>query len=152
MPHLVYKLEVNMKRWITYALGILLTLVVLAGVGMAGYRMGFMQGASAAYMVNGRPPEFGHPLVFGKDFNEGGPEFAWDKGRGPFAHGFEHGRGRGHFLFPLFGLVHLIAIGLLIWLGYVLYKNSGWQFVRVKTRSESEAASDEKRPRRKTKS
>ncbi len=37
-----------MKKWITYTIGILLTLVVLAAVGGAGYRMGLMQGASGA--------------------------------------------------------------------------------------------------------
>ena len=140
-----------MKKWITYALGILLTLVVLAGVGLAGYRMGLMQGASGARIVSGRPPEPGRPPILEKRFNEGGPGFAWDIGPGRFAQGHEHARGGRHLRFPFFGLVHLLVIGLLIWLGYAIYKNSGWQFVRVSGGSGPEAASPERKPRRKTK-
>ena len=42
------------RKWLTYTVGILLTLVVLAAVGGAGFRIGMMQNASFAR------PSFAH--------------------------------------------------------------------------------------------
>lgn len=36
----------KIKKWLTYTLGILLTLVILAAVGGAGFRFGMMQNTS----------------------------------------------------------------------------------------------------------
>jgi hypothetical protein len=60
-----------MKKWITYALGILFTLVVLAVVGGMSYGMGFAQGAFAAQNPDNTRlqfPQFANPHSFEKDF------------------------------------------------------------------------------------
>ena len=138
-----------MKKWITYTIGILLTLVVLAAVGGAGYHMGLIRGASVGQSLKGQPPQFVHPQSFNNHME---PNFQAPWGPGRDGHGFEHRRGGMHFFFPLFGLVHLLIIGLLIWLGYILYKKSGWQFVRAVAPPASETTSEEKKPKRKSKS
>jgi hypothetical protein len=40
-------------------------------------------------------------------------------------------RGGMSFFPPIFGLIHLVVLGLLIWLGYKFVKNSGWRLTRV---------------------
>src|SRR5258706_1503766 len=142
-----------MKKWITYPIGILLTLVVLAAVGGAGYRMGLMQGCSGAYSPKGGPTEFAKPGDADQDPNQMGQNSPDNIGPGhDDGHRFEHGRGEMHFFSPLFGLMHLVVIGLLIWLAYTLYKKSGWQFVRVNAPSEPGTPGDEKKLKRKSKS
>jgi hypothetical protein len=114
-------MEVNMKtnKWIWWTLTIVLTLIVLAGVGFAGFRIGAVQ---AANLPNGMT--FMHGYAHGFDGNGMHNGFA---GRG-----FDHG-GRGGFGFfgPLFGLLQLAVWGGLIWLGYTLFKRSGWQMVKT---------------------
>ncbi len=114
------------KKWITYTLGIVLTLIVLAAVGAAGFRMGVMQSASFANLTDGkstRAPFFAHGM--NGNFSH--------MDRGEFSHGLDRGRGRdgGSFFSPLFGLFHLIVVGALGWFGYKLVKNSGWKLVKV---------------------
>lgn len=116
------------KKWITYTLGIVLTLIVLAAVGATGFRMGVMQSASFANLTDGQParaPFFAHGMD--GDFSR--------MDRGEFSHGFDHGRGRGRdgggFFSPIFGLIHIAIFGALAWFGYKLIKNSGWKLVKV---------------------
>jgi hypothetical protein len=56
-----------------------------------------------------------------------------DFGGRDFDHGHGNSRGRGGFGFfsPLFGLLHLVVLGGLIWLGYTFVKRSGWRVVNV---------------------
>lgn len=131
-------MEVNMKnnKWVGRTLAILLTLVVLVGVGGAGFRMGVMQGANISQNADGKAPFFGHGTRFDGNFNnqQGDSKergFNHPQMRG-FDHGFNRGMGRGGFS-PLFGLIHLVVLGLLLWAGYKLYQKSGWQFVKVNT-------------------
>lgn len=118
-------------KWIWRILAILLTLVVLAGVGFAGFRVGVMQGANLT--ANGATFLFHH----GRGFDGG--MMRGDYGMQGFEHGHEFGGrndfGRGGFRFfsPLFGLFHLAIFGGLIWLGYTLIKRSGWRVVNVNT-------------------
>lgn len=108
-------------KWIWRVFAVILTLVILAGVGFAGFRIGLMQ--------SGNLPD---NMTFG-----------WHSFNGRLAHGFdsdlrgfEHGRsfgGRGGFPFfsPIFGLLKLAVLAGLIWLGYTFFKNSGWRLVNV---------------------
>ncbi|MBC7878142.1 MAG: hypothetical protein H7Y59_13310 [Anaerolineales bacterium] len=122
------------NKWIWRTLTVLMTLVILVGVGAAGFRIGFMQGANA----DGKSPIFGHPQRFDNKFTDkpGNDErqlqkFDHQQGqdRG-FHRGFQRGMMHGRFSF-LFGLVHLAILGLILWAGYKLYQKSGWQFVKV---------------------
>lgn len=119
------------NKWLTYTLGILLTLIVLAGVGAAGYRIGAAQNGEFIHpMMNGTAPTFRHefdsgrpPMLGGNIHNQG-----FD-GRGFGERGF--GRGGFPFFSPIFGLIRLAALGLLLWGGYKLIQNSGWRLTRV---------------------
>ena len=145
-----------MKKWITYTLGILLTLVVLAAVAGMSYRMGFARGSFAAQnpgKTRMQFPQFANPHGFEKDFNQRGPN-SQDK----FFGGRGHDRDRGgmHFFSPIFGLVKLAVLALILWGGYALYKKSGWQFVRVDAPIQNQpfpsTIMEEKKTRRKAKS
>ena len=119
------------NKWIWRTLTILLTLVILIGVAGAGFRMGLMQGANMPRFANGettRLPSFEPMHGFENNFDK-------QQGRDPhMMQGFGNrgfGRGHGGFFSPLFGFVHLILLGGLIWLGYKLIKNSGWRITHV---------------------
>lgn len=139
------------KKWLTYTLGVLLTLVVLAVVGGIGFRVGMMKSASFANLTEGQTaqsPFFAHGHGMDGDFSR--------MDRGDFSHGFDrgHGNDRGGFRSPLFGLFHLIIVGGLAFFGYKLIKNSGWKLVKVnasepsapvmETPSETEAGDEKK--------
>ncbi|MEK6751754.1 MAG: hypothetical protein AABZ00_05755 [Chloroflexota bacterium] len=115
------------KKWLTYTLGILLTLVVLAAVGGFGFRMGVTQSASFTKLTDGQSaqaPFFAHGQGMDDDFNR--------MERGNSSHGFDRGRGRDRGGFsPIFGLIRLVVLGALAWLGYKLVTNSGWRLSRV---------------------
>ena len=131
-------------------MGILLTLVVLAVVGGAGFRIGMMQNTSFA-----RPPftrnfdgerqsmprnfqNGGIPQPMQENYhNNGGPQAMQGN---PHNQGFDtRGNNRGvdrrggrlPFFAPIFGLIHLALLGLLLWVVYKLVKNSGWRLTRV---------------------
>ncbi|MFN8401579.1 MAG: hypothetical protein U0X74_16320 [Anaerolineales bacterium] len=120
------------KKWLWWTLTILLTLVVIAGVGFAGFRFGAMH--SAALTANGTSTFAFH---HGHDFSGGmtnesfgmmhGSERGHNSDRG---HGFGSRGGFG-FFGPLFGLLQLAVFGGLIWLAFSLVKRSGWRLVNV---------------------
>ncbi len=121
------------NKWIWWTLTILLTLVILIGVGGAGFRMGAMQGANISQNANGAAPFFGHAQRMDGNFNDkrGNPHlqgFDHPQMR-EFDRGFNRGMGRGGFS-PLFGFVHLAFLGLLLWAGYKLLQKSGWRLTR----------------------
>jgi hypothetical protein len=145
-----FLLERNMKnkKWLTYTVGILLTLVVLAAVAGAGIRFGMMQNASFARPAfahnfdgapqarqglpqnnDGNQSTQGNPQAMQRNFRDnGGPQAM--QGQGFDNRGGDR-RGGMPFFPPIFGLIHLVVLGLLIWLGYKLVKNSGWRLTRV---------------------
>lgn len=111
-------------KWIGWTLGILLAFIVLAGVGFAGFRFGMMRSIPLA---DGTLPRWA------ERFDGDMPHRfeARDFGRGHhFAmRGFDHG---GFRLFsPIFGLMHLALMAGVLWLGYTLFKKSGWRLVKV---------------------
>lgn len=126
------------KKWLTYTLGILLTFVVLAAVGGFGYRLGVTQSASFAKLTDGataRAPFFAHGDGFDGNFNKGDwgrPSHGFDRG------GVDRGDFHGGFFSPILGLIRLVVLGALVWLGYKLVKNSGWKLVKANA-SESAA-------------
>jgi len=131
------------KKWLTYTLGILLTLVVLAAVGGAGFRIGMMQknpSFTRAADEMGRSPftnEFDgeHPQALQgnpREGNNGG--FEDRQGNRPnqsFGNRGNDRRGGMPFFPPIFGIIRLVVLGLLIWIGYKLVQKSGWRLTRV---------------------
>ncbi|MCL4269171.1 MAG: hypothetical protein KJZ72_06485 [Anaerolineales bacterium] len=111
-------------KWIGWTLGILLAFIVLAGVGFAGFRFGMMRSIPLA---DGTFPRWA------ERFDGDMPHRfeARDFGRGHhFAmHGFDRG---GLRLFsPILWMLRLVVIGGLLWLGFSLFKNSGWRLVNI---------------------
>jgi hypothetical protein len=124
------------KKWLTYTLGIVLTLIVLTAVGGAGFRMGVMQNASFANLTDGSVAQF-HSF---DNYHGMDGDFSRMDG-GDFSHGFDRGRGRDRGGFsPIFGLFHLIVVGALAFFGYKLIKNSGWKLVKVNASGASASA------------
>jgi hypothetical protein len=120
------------RKWLTYTLGVLLTLVILAAVGGAGFRIGSMQNTSIERPAFAQP--FGDaPQSMQKNFRDnGGPQTMQGN---PHNQGFDNrgdNRRRGMpFFSPIFGLIRLIVLGLLIWIGYNFVRKSGWRLTRV---------------------
>ena len=114
------------KKWFTYTLGILLTLIVLAIVGGVAFRIGAAQSSEFVHpMINNAGPAFSHGFDMpGGNFHD--QEFG---GMGSHGHGFD--RGGRSFFSPIFGLIRLAVLGLLLWGGYKLIQKSGWRLTRV---------------------
>ncbi|MFN8413890.1 MAG: hypothetical protein U0Z26_16030 [Anaerolineales bacterium] len=135
------------KKWLSYTLGILLSLIALTAVGVAGFRAGMMQTApfgrmagdrhnfannSQSQMPQGNVPNNNNN---GQNNSGGNPQAM----QGNF-HGNEFGnrqqndrRGGSPISGGFFGLIHLAIAGILLWFGYKLVKNSGWKLVRVES-------------------
>jgi hypothetical protein len=141
------------KKWLNYTLGILLTLVVLTVVAGAGFRAGMMQNFSFPRIANGVHPSFARG--FGdlpermKDNTQGNVNPHLPQGNSPQgmrdnfqnnnmpqgfqrqafdnARGFDRRNGGFPLLSPLFGLIRLVVLGLLVWVGYKFVKKSGWK-------------------------
>lgn len=144
------------NKWLTYTIGILLTLVVMVAVAGAGFRVGMSQSgtfsrAAFAHDFDGTPRD-----MQGNDQGtdpHGMRSSFQDHGKQQFTQGFDGRSGnRGGMSFgsPIFGLIRIAVLGLLAWLGYKLVKNSGWKLTREQAASapaptpvQSEAASAE---------
>ena len=127
------------KKWLTYTLGILLTLIVLAAVGGVAFRIGAMQNNTFVHpMMNGAGPAFERGFGNGQmpNFHQQGFE-----GRDFHGRGFERG-GRSGFFSPIFGLLHLIVLGALAWFGFKFIKNSGWRLTRDAAPASAPAVSE----------
>lgn len=123
-------MEVNMKntKWIWRILAVLLALVVVAGVGFTGFRIGMMQSVNLPDGMNFGWHSFDGNFPHGDNSDMRGFDHGHDFG----GHGSNRG-GRDGFSFfsPIFGLIRLVVLGGLIWLGYTLVKRSGWRLVKV---------------------
>jgi len=124
-----------MKKWISRIIIAILFIAAFAGVGLVSYRVGYQQGVQGTNA--GMPALFGH-------FNQG-PQFR--QGDMPQFHpglndNFDHrsmpgfgnnrftvmDRGRSFgFFSPVHFLFNIALLGLVIWLGYKLFKGNGWQ-------------------------
>lgn len=120
-----------MKKWTIYTLGFVIALIALGAVGMAGFRAGIMQSAS-----------FENFALQAKQNGDAQSPYFYDNFRGGGHHGYGmrggnhmgywgHGFGGGMFFSPLFGLLHLAALGLIGWFIYKWIKNSGWKLTKT---------------------
>lgn len=128
------------RKWLTYTIGTLLTLIVLVVVAGAGFRVGMMQNISFTRGLNNAAhPAFSQNLDGNAQQPQADPH-QWDnnpqgmKGNGDFQRmqgnnsgGNDH---RGGFS-PIFGLIRLAVLGAILWFGYKFVKNSGWRLTRV---------------------
>jgi hypothetical protein len=125
------------RKWLTYTLGTLLTLIALAVVGLAGFRVGMMQVGAFPHMGIGERPMFNQnvdkndPNLQGANPNGNGSDDSGPRGYGFNPRGFDRGHRGMPMLGGLFGLIHVAILALLLWFGYKLVQNSGWRFVRV---------------------
>lgn len=127
------------KKWLTYTVGILLTLIVLAAVGGIAFRIGAMQNNSFIHpMMNGAGPALERGFGSGQmpNFHQQGFE-----GRDFHERGFDRG-GRGGFISPIFGLIKLAVLGALLWFGFKFVKNSGWRLTRDAVAASAPAVSE----------
>jgi len=139
------------KKWLTYTFGVLFTLIALAVVGLAGFRIGMMQSSSFAriHRVAGQPFRFnfgnGRQMPQGNipknddgqpngnnNFN-GSP---FNMQRNPLGNSFVHrgfdNRHIGFHIFPsFFGLIEVAILALAILGAYKLIQSSGWRLVRT---------------------
>lgn len=132
-----------MKRFFLTLLTILVIAGALAGVGFAGYRYGFQQGAvgtsngEITVMPFARGNDFGWNRMPMHDFGQGMPR-NFERGRGPGNFGMMP-RGGGFGFFPFFGLlVQLAILGFIVWLVYKLF--TGWRVTLTRTTPESPRA------------
>ena len=120
-----------MKKVLLTLFGIIVVVGVLAGAGFAGYRFGYMQGATAevdrASLPAFRDRGFGlrgMPMHnFGNNFERGFIMIPGHQGFGYMERG--HGGGFGFFS-PFRFLVQIAIVGLIIWLAYKLFTGNGW--------------------------
>ncbi|HNB39980.1 MAG TPA: hypothetical protein PLG52_00675 [Anaerolineales bacterium] len=125
------------KKWLWWTLTILLTLVVLTGVAIAGFRFGAMH--SATLTAEGTSAfAFHHGHDFSGNMTHEGFGMMRGSERG---HGFG-GRGGFGFFGPLFGLIQLAVFGGLVWLAFSLIKRSGWRLVNVNNSQAAAPAPD----------
>ncbi|MBK9601438.1 MAG: hypothetical protein IPO36_06260 [Anaerolineales bacterium] len=122
------------RKWLTYTLGALLTLIVLAAVGGAGFRVGMMQNVSN---MTGRPA-FTHnfdgdfqPPMQGNRQNDGSPKGGQMNPHQDNFRGNDRRGGGMPFMSPIFGLIRLAVLGALLWFGYKFVQKSGWKLTRV---------------------
>jgi hypothetical protein len=108
------------RKWLTYTLGTLLTLIALTVVGMAGFRAGVTQSADYSRIGIGERPSFNQN---GNDNFDAPPQ---SNGLNP--RGFNRGM---PMMGGLFGLTHIVILAVALWFGYKLFQKSGWRLVRV---------------------
>jgi hypothetical protein len=118
-----------MKKILLTLLTVIVVAGVLAGVGFAGYRIGYHQGAlSTNTNTTANNTPFVHPDVpmhnFGRDFDRN-----FNRGFGLGGFGMHGGMGFGFFS-PLMFLGRILFWGLMIWFIYWLFTKSGWQLTR----------------------
>ena len=123
-----------MKRILLTLLGIVFLISVLAGIGYAGYQIGFHQGARTASNSDGSPSvgrlDFNSerlPFPLDREFERG---FDRDFPRGGFQM-IHNDRGGFGFFGPFMFLGHLVFWSLILLLAYWLFTCSGWKLTRT---------------------
>jgi hypothetical protein len=125
------------KKWVTYLLGALLTLIALTVVGVAGFRAGVTQSADEPRMGMGERPAFNQnvdknaPSTQGVNPNGNDNFDGTPRGNGFNPRGFDRGHRGMPMMGGLFGLIHIVILAAALWFGYKLVRNSGWRLVRV---------------------
>jgi len=143
-----------MKKWITRIIVAVLFIGAFAGVGMVTYRIGYQQGSQGTGA--------GLPFIFGHSGRPNqSPQFRQDdmpQFHPGFNNGFDHrsmpGFGDGRFtimnrgsIFGFFSPLHfffnIVLLGVVIWLGYKLFKGNGWQLSLSRQSANEETTPDE---------
>lgn len=121
------------KNWLLKTLLVFLVVGVLAAGGYALYRVGYAHGAQGSFAGE-------MPFMRSGHFDDMPHAEHWDAQTMPFSRADGHmmdgysrmpfgGRSMvgysGFFFIPW--LFHLLFWGVLIWLGYTLFKKSGWK-------------------------
>ena len=123
-----------MKKVLLTLLAIIVVLGVLGGVGFAGYRIGYRQGALAT--TDGAIPRFDRLPQFDRDrmpqFHPGMNERNFNRGFAPNHFPMMQRGGGFGFFSPFQFLWRLAIIGLVIWVGYQLFKGNGWQLSLIR--------------------
>ena len=115
-----------MKKFLLTLLAVVVILGAAAGIGFAGYRIGYVQGAAA----DGNAPLFMRPDRMNPNYM---PGFRRDFGlwRQPYHAPM---MGRGIFGFSLFTPLRLLwniaVLALIAWFVYWLFAKSGWRITR----------------------
>ena len=147
------------RKWLWWTVAVALTLVALGFTGLAGYRIGFMQGTGfkkqfAAQIQNNAngtqptaPEQFNpHGRGFkGNDSRDFGGR-GFDSKRGFDGRGFDNRGFDRRDSHSFFSLVGLALLALVVWLGYKYIKNSGWRLTRVTV--EQEPVAEEPAPKK----
>lgn len=113
------------RKWIWWTLAVILSLIVLAGVGFIGFTVGATHGSQFTMNNPHFMPAHGQGFTNGRMHDGFGMQ---DYGHG---RGFDGRAGFPFFAFPLFGLLRLVFWVGVIWLAVVLIKRSGWRIVNV---------------------
>lgn len=147
-----------MKKWIIRIIVAILIIGAFAGVGVIAYRVGYQQGTQG---TDAGLPFFGHSGRLNQS-----PQFRQDdmpQLHPGFNEGFDHrsmpgfGNSRfsitrrgGAFSFfsPFHFLFSIILVGLVIWLGYKLFKGNGWQLSLTRQSAGSETAPNESKKKK----
>lgn len=117
-----------MKKVLLTLLAVIVIIGALAGVGFAGYRIGYNQSAASS----GNAPFFG---PFGQMNPRLMPMHGFDRDFGPGFNSYHSPMmGRSNFGFSMFSpfrfLWNIAILGLVIWFVYWLFTKSGWRITR----------------------
>jgi hypothetical protein len=143
------------KKWLNYTLSILLTLIVLTAVAGVGFRTGVAQSTTLTRAMNGARPAFAHEdrgsmsqATLSNFHGNDKPQMMHDDFQQQTStnSGFDRRDGGFSFLSPVFGLIRLVVLGLLVWLGYTFVKKSGWKLSRVQAAAPTPASPTEEIP------
>jgi hypothetical protein len=112
-----------MKKTLLILLILIVSLGLLAGAGLAGYRIGYANAATSTSPDTVRPFQMNTQIMpmnhFGRGFNN---HVLTRPG------GF-NGRGLSYFS-PIHFLWNIAILGLVIWFVYWIFTKSGWQVTR----------------------
>ena len=122
-----------MKKFLLTLLAVIVIVGVLAGVGFAGFRIGYNNAATGT----GNVPAVGRYYHMDPDRM---PMYRYNEGFGsrmmPYGAPMM-GRGGFGFFSPLHFLWNILVIGLIVWFVYWLFTKSGWRITREKTENTS---------------
>ncbi|MCJ7433223.1 MAG: hypothetical protein MUO77_07010 [Anaerolineales bacterium] len=138
------------RKWIWWTLAVIFTLAALTAAGIAGYRIGYMQGLTA----NPNAKDFAAGPFWHEQGRGQNPDKNFDQrnpipAQKPGEKQKDRFDGRDRLALPLAGLGRLLVLGLIIWLGYKLVTGmagkQGWQLaLTFNTKDADESAAVEK--------
>lgn len=126
-----------MKKVLLTLLAVVVILGMLAGAGFAGYRYGYIQGASGEAAPFARGHGLGWQRMPMHNFERGiAPGF--QRGFGPGGFGMMDRGGGFWFFSPWRLLIQIAVLGLVVWLVYKLL--TGWRLTLTRAADETPRA------------